>query len=105
MDYVPSKYMQITVETSDSSRTVIIHDVPQENFLAYDASKLSVTESNFLSSKLKEYDAYVKQRMRTLWSFEDWLSQTSSSPVSKPVMDSIRSPLSFNSDGIAFKRR
>jgi hypothetical protein len=105
VDYIPSKYMQVEVETSEASRIVVIHDVPQENYLAYDASGLSVTESNFLSSKLKEYDAYVKQRMRTTWSFDDWLNQTSSTPVSNNVLSTIHRPLSFNSDGVVFKKR
>lgn len=60
-----------------TERYVIPSFVPAKNMKAIDVSKLKETERQRLLELFKEYNEYRELAMSTIFSFDDWLEQTS----------------------------
>ena len=63
-------------ETTD--RTIIPTSVPKTNIKAVDVTDLSETDQIELQSLLTEYTEYVRDHLKSAYSFEDWASHSKS---------------------------
>lgn len=59
-----------------TNRTIVPTFVPKPNIKAVDVTDLSLESQQEMAEALDGYDSYVKEQMKTVFSFEDWMSHT-----------------------------
>jgi len=64
-----------------TQRKIIPTTLPSPNIKAIDVSDVSQMEQDKIVSHLEEYTEYVEQHLKTLFSFEDWISHTNRESV------------------------
>ena len=65
-----------------TERTIIPTFVPKPNIKAIDVTDLPEDERTELQTLLNEYNEYVQERHKAVFSFEDWASHSKNKDVS-----------------------
>lgn len=73
-----------------TDRVIIPTYIPGEAVKALDVSDYSEKDALTLQTLAQEYNEYVENKMRTVFSFEDWIDHTYGSKMSSPVYEAIQ---------------